>query len=311
MRLGITILILVAVIFGSGYWYTAFGIPCNTPIYYRIGDIDSRFETDKAELVRISQRAEKVWEDALLEDLFVYDENAKLPINLVFDDRQREADLEEELREDLDAKEGMSENVAEQYEKLILEFRKLKRDYEARVVAYESRLSAYNRTVSEWNKKGGAPESEMEELREEQEALEGEKRRLEASAAQLNNLVSQLNAIGARGNSLITDYNTIVKEYNEHFAETKEFTQGDYTGESINIYQFNNEEELVTVLAHEFGHALSLGHVENSESIMFHFMNDQKLEEGITPEDTAEYHKICSQEKSGIVTFMQAIRNIF
>jgi predicted Zn-dependent protease len=295
MRLGFLLLILIAVLFGSGFWYRAFDGVCDVPIRYHIGEVDERFGTDREELKRIAGRAERIWEDNLGRDIFVYDEKAKLPVNLVFDERQKNADIEAELREDLEAKEGMTGEVATEYDRLIAEFRKLKRSYESRVATYETKLESYNSTVAEWNGKGGAPESAITDLRKEEGALREEQGELESLAEKLNGVVAQLNAIGARGNLLIEDYNTVVEEYNSKVEETGEFTQGDYTRDAISVYQFNSEDELVVVLAHEFGHALALGHVENEKSIMYHLMEAQRAGVGLTEEDTAEFERVCAE----------------
>lgn len=310
MRLGFLLLVLGATLFGSGYWYTFFDTTCKTPIQYHIGTIDPRFGTDKEELVRIAKNAEMIWETPLGKDLFVYNENSELPINLVFDERQENAVHAEELREDLSQKEGMSESVGAQYETLIVEFRALKKKYETQVVRYEENLLAYNTEVTDWNKKGGAPNDVIQKLEATQEELINTQSELESQAKKLNQLVEKLNAIGARGNSLIIDYNTIVEEYNNEFSETEEFTQGDYTTETINIYQFDTEEELTIVLAHEFGHALSIGHVAGAHSIMYYFMEEQQVAKGLSTEDIVEFNTICEQ-KSVIEQLISTIRNSF
>ncbi len=295
MRIGLLLLVLIATLFGSGFWYTHIDTSCAVPVHYRIGDIDSRFGTSDEEIIRIAHNAENVWESEPNQELFVYDPSASLPINLVFDERQENADIEAELREDLEVKEGMSESVGAQYEKLITEFRTLKRQYENRVGAYESSLKKYNNEVSDWNEKGGAPEAELVELRKTENSLKEEQIALEELAENLNAIVTELNRIGARGNNLIKDYNTIVEDYNERFSEGHEFTQGDYTREAINIYQFDSEEELTIVLAHEFGHALALGHVQNEQSVMYRTMETQTTEEGVTDEDIAELRRVCDE----------------
>jgi hypothetical protein len=310
MRLGLLLLVLFATLFGSGYWYNTFNTVCRVPMHYHIGSIDERFGTDTEEIKRIAKNAEAVWENPFDEELFVYDESKGFPINLVFDERQETANLEEELKEDLTTKEGMSESVSAQYESLIKEFRSLKKAYEEGVIAYERKLEAYNTQVTEWNNKGGAPKEELEKLHTTQNALIKEQYTLESRALKLNELVSKLNAIGARGNSLITDYNTIVNEYNDTFSTAREFTQGDYTGKAIHVYQFDSEDELTIVLAHEFGHALSLNHVENEKSIMYPVMGAQEKSEGITPEDKAEFEHVCN-DKSIAVRILGLVSDLF
>lgn len=295
MRSGTLLVILAVTILGGGFWYEHATGVCRVPVTYRIGTIDERFSVSADELRRMALRAEAIWEEGTGVDLFVYteDEDA-LPINLVFDDRQEKADLEAEYREDLEAKEGMTESVAKQYEDLIAEFRKIKKQYETRVVAYETSLQAYNAEVTEWNDKGGAPQEVADELNEKEKDLRGEYEELDALSTKLNNIVTDLNQIGARGNSLIADYNSIVEKYNREFSEAREFTQGDYTRQAISIYQFDTEDELVLVLAHEFGHALALDHVENEESIMYHFMEHQTPARGLTEEDMRIYVERCT-----------------
>lgn len=310
MRLGILLLFLITIVFGGGFWYEIFDQQCKTPVQYRIGTIDDRFGTTEAELLRIVKNAELLWEKQIGEELFAYAENGQLPINLIFDERQEKADLEKELRDDLQTKEGMSDSVASQYEQLITEFRTLKKDYEKKVIVYESKLKSYNSTVTTWNNKGGVPPAQMQELKLQQEELVSEQRGLETQAKQLNNIVNQLNLIGAKGNNIITDYNEIVEEYNTRFSEVHEYTQGDHSMEAINVYQFNSEEELTLVLAHEMGHALWLDHVENGESIMNRLMEEQTIANGLTSEDVTEFQRVC-KNKSFIQTLISLFQNAF
>ena len=306
MRLGILFLILIATLFGSGYWYSVFSAPCKVPIQYHIGTVDERFGAQKDALISIAKKAEAIWEEKLGKELIVYDEMGDLPINFIFDERQKNADIEAELKDDLDAKKGMSDSVAEQYQPLIKEFRTVQKNYESRVGAYESNLTAYNDEVAKWNAQGGVTPDHLQELKKKEEALSEEKKALEALAKKLNTLVSKLNAIGAKGNVLVKDYNTVVSEYNERFDESKEFTQGDYTGDAIHIYQFDSEDELSIVLAHEFGHALSLDHVKGEKSIMYHLMEKQRIGDGPSAEDLAEFDRVCNQKRS----FSSVVRSL-
>ena len=311
MRFNIIILFFVAVIFGGVYWSNRLQIACDTPIRYRVGSVDERFDTDITEMKRIAENAEAIWEDRLNTVLFTYDESEdSLPINLIFDERQENAIHESELRADLEAKEGMSESVAREYERLIAEFRTLTKSYESRVVTYETSLKKYNSEVEEWNDKGGAPQHVVDVLREDEASLKKEQSELEALAVKINAIVDGLNRIGAKGNKLITDYNTIVDAYNREFSEAREFAQGDYTHDAINVYQFNSEEELTLVFAHEFGHALSLGHVENEVSIMYHLMGEQSTKSGLSAEDIEEFQGVC-EERPLPVRILRSLKTLF
>lgn len=295
MRSGFASMLIVAVLFGSGYWYYTVGAVCKVPIAYSIGTIDPNFGLTVEEARAAISGAESVWEDATGRNLFTYDPDAKFTINFVFDERQAEAEAEVKLKEEIDARENKSDSVKYQYELLLQKYEDLRTDYENRSGAYEERLQAYNAEVDRWNKAGGAPQDVFQDLEDEQQALSREQKELNAISYGLNKLVKEMNTIGDEGNRIIGDYNEVVTEYNKRFSEEKEFTQGDYQGNLINIYQFDSFDELQVVLAHEFGHALSLDHIESSKSIMHHFMSEQSLEDGVTVGDRAEFERVCGE----------------
>lgn len=286
-------MLLLAVLFGSGYWYYTASAICDVPIAYRVGSIDSRFGITREEVRAAVSTAESLWEDATGRNLFTFDGAARLSINFIFDERQQEAIAEQKLREELEDKEGESDQVKQEYEELLDEYDSLKGLYEEQAVEYEKRLRAHNAEVAKWNEAGGAPPDVYGDLSRHQEELAADQKKLNTIAYELNELVEKMNAIGDEGNSLISDYNEVVDKYNSRFHESHEFTQGDYQGDAINIYQYNSTTELEIVLAHEFGHALNLEHVEGTESIMYHFMEAQTLEEGITDFDLGEFERVC------------------
>lgn len=296
MRASLTTLLLLAVIFGSGYWYYTASAVCDVPIAYRLGTIDPRFEINIDQVRTALSSAESLWEDATGRNLFTYDEENGLPVNFIYDERQQVTDVEHELRNELDEKGGVSDSIRDEYTKLLDQYETLKKGYNSRVTQYENKLRDYNEEVATWNEKGGAPKDVYELLAEKQRALSSEQQELNKISYQLNQMVQKINQIGAQGNKIVSDYNEIVETYNERFSEAREFTQGDYQGDAITIYQFDTTDELVVVLAHEFGHALSLGHVENEESIMYHFMEAQTPEKGISEEDLEAFVHMCGTE---------------
>jgi len=103
-------------------------------------------------------------------------------------------------------------------------------------------------------------------------------------------------------------------QFNEQFGESREFTQGDYQGDKISIYTFLDEAELVRVLVHEFGHALGIGHVENSESMMYHLMSNQPTIARLSVEDTQAFFAVCGQDndlKNRLITNITQFINNF
>ncbi|NCN52773.1 matrixin family metalloprotease [Candidatus Parcubacteria bacterium] len=289
-------LLIVALIGGAYVWYANAGMPCRTPLTYSIGTIDPRFNLSEEEVRAALADAEALWEDAAGEDLFVYDEKSSVTVNLTYDDRQQLTDQQQYLSATLEQRKELSEEVKQKYDELLAEYKTLKVTYEARVRAYESRLDVYERNVEKWNAQGGAPTDEYAALNAEKKSLAAEQKKLQQDGAKLNGLVSDLNALGEQGNGLVTTYNNIAQKYNDQFGSNghdEQFTQGDYQKNVITIYEYRNAEELRLVLAHEFGHALGLDHVDDSTSIMYFLMNDQQLTKGISSSDMAELRAVC------------------
>ncbi len=314
MRIGFTIVLMVTLVFGGGYWYyTALAI-CNVPLSYRIGTIHTQFGLTEGEAQNAISEAESLWEDGTSRNLFTSDAEGKIVINFVYDERQQRSDEEALYRKTLEQKEGISDTVRSDYENLLDKYEKLRSDFRKETNSYENQLSVYNDEVAKWNKQGGAPKDIFERLQDTQNALSEEEDQLNAKSAQLNEIVRKMNLLGDRGNSLINDYNSLASEYNSLFSEEKEFTQGEYENKVVNIYEFDTQEELVLVLAHEFGHALSLGHVEETTAIMHHTMGEQRLSTGLTLEDKVLFEKQCGTEDSipnAVRLLVEALRRAF
>ena len=68
--------------------------------------------------------------------------------------------------------------------------------------------------------------------------------------------------------------------------------------EFIRIYQVRSEQGLVTVLAHEFGHAIGIGHVNEADSIMAARIESQLADgfpQRLNVADIAALDAVCEQ----------------
>lgn len=285
--------LMCACIGGGFYWYRFVQSECKVPVSYRVGAVDERFALGQSEIRNVLSDAESIWEDATGRNLFSYDETADVTVNFVFDERQQATDAEEVARLSLDDQQEMSADIRAQYERMIAEYERVKASYQGRVRTYEERLAIHNEEVGTWNAQGGAPPDIFARLQREEKELSSESQNLNDIARQLNRLVASINALGERGNQAVAAYNEKVAWYNRLFGTEREFTQGEYTGNAINIYQFESIDELRRVLAHEFGHALSLEHVEGESSVMHYLMEGKYADTMLSSADLAEYARVC------------------
>ena len=293
MRSGFLLALMITLVFAGGYLYNLAQAVCPVPISYRIGVLDDRFGLSEDEAKVAVAEAAEVWESATGQNLFTYDDTASFAVNFIFDERQAFLNEEGNFRDRLEAAENINEALTETHATLLEDYNALKTAYANKVDSYEANLRAYNQTVHQYNQEGGAPPEKFAELEEEKETLDKERQSLNSMAAQLNDMVDKINDIGDRGNALITNYNENVGEFNERIGDKREFTQGDYQEGRINIYTYQDERELQTVLIHEFGHALSLDHVEGEESFMYFLIGGQPADMMLSEFDLTEFNRVC------------------
>jgi hypothetical protein len=242
--------------------------PCSRPITYSIGSFDDRFGISREAFIKNLSEAETIWETAADRNLFEYKDGGKLIVNLIYDYRQAST-------QQLSTLENTIDSAQMRYTSLKAEYTRLK----AKVAAEKAELEAMVRSF-ESQKKRNAEQAAV--IRAKQEAVNRDIDALNSTAATLNALAKELNLT-------VDAYNDISTSAGEAFDEG-EFAS-DKTGERINIFQYSNGIKLDRVLAHEFGHALNMGHVENNQSIMYYLNSGTSFE--LTEQDMGELIRIC------------------
>lgn len=249
-------LVFLGVIAGfSFYFYNQ--QPCVQPIHYKIGTFDSRFNISKTDFETDIVKASDIWSKDMGKELFVYDPNGALTINLIYDKRQAAAQQNAVTVNQINQSTESASMVQTQF--LALE------------VNYKESLAEYNTMLAQ-----------------KQDYNATEQKRLEVNA-----LAEQINALVKKYNYLVTTVNTNINTVNQSAGQ--EFEEGEYvydsSGKRINIYEFKTNAELVRVLAHELGHSLGLDHNSNPKSIMYYL--NQSTNDVPTVEDTNALEAVC------------------
>lgn len=281
-------LFVLLLLFGFGYYYKEDIVRfyqnalsqvflCQQPITYSIGSIDPRFGLTKEELISNISKAEKIWEAPINKQLFEYSTSAdwrrEIKINLIYDYRQKATDALKNIGITINSDQTTYNELKTKYDSFVASYNNQKAQLNEMIAAYNAEKTAYEKGKRNSN-------SQISDLNNQADTIN----QLEDS---LNSLVDNINSLATSLNGLASQLNIQVNSYNTIGAGAgKEFNEGEYisdaSGKTINIYQFNNTDQLVRVLAHELGHALGLGHLSNPKAIMYY------LNEGVNEKLTAD-----------------------
>ena len=225
--------------------------PCDTPITYKLGEVDSGYGLTKQQFLTDLSSAGEIWDTVVKKNLFAYDSNGKITVNLIYSDRQAISDNLNQLENKLQGGKVSLQALESEYKNLQADF--------------QEKLKSFNDKVNSFKK--NATEDEYNQLLTEQAELKAE-------ADKLNSLAGELNLS-------VKEYNFAVSQYNQGLGTLQEAITsrpeaGIYNGSipKIDIYLTSSSAELTHTLAHEFGHALGLAHTTSAQSIMYPLTNE-------------------------------------
>jgi hypothetical protein len=260
-------------------------MPCDTPLPYRLATIDPKFNLTESQALKATTQAAAIWEQAYGKPLFTHspaNTPGQLTVAFSYDDRQR-------LRTELTDQENALDTAKTSLQNRIAA-------YDLKLAAFKERAAQLNKEIEAWNAKGGAPKDIYAELTRRAATMTAE-------AASLTKEAAKLNAETRSYGTSVETLNATVGTYNALLDTKPEEGLYNPADQSITIYVLGSTEELVSTVAHEFGHARGMDHLPNPSAIMYTYANSNIVP---TPEDLAELAKVC-QRQNRLAVLLRAL----
>ena len=244
----------------------------DSPLQYRIADLDPRLNISKQKMIEISQEAAAIWERGTGKRYFVYDPKATFTVNLVFDQRQVRSMKRTENLKNLEQEKQLWLDENQKLLKLKQDSQQLHTQLELQKIKYQAQLNAYASAQKKYLNKSNTKNLNL--LLERTKLLKQQRDVLQILINDHDLNHQQIQVKTDELKQLHEQLTQSVDRFNQNFAPLL-VHKGQFKGKQIFIYEFSSIDDLRLTLAHEFGHALGLKHTHNPKSLMYPRIKEQ------------------------------------
>lgn len=260
--------------------------PLDTRLRYKIGHVDPRFNISDKHLQDLAQQATDIWFMGTQKQFFVFDPNAQLSINLIYDQRQADTEARNTQITYIEQHRTYTDHERQKLNQLEFDLNYYKQQIDQLKAHYQDRLNHYNQQVEDFNQSHESrSQAGLEHLKFQKQQLQYDQQQLQQQIEGFNHKVAVLNTQVHTVNQMNQQVNQSIDEFNRRF-QPRLFDKGVFNGREINIYEFQSDDDLRLTLAHEFGHALGLNHSQEPRSLMYPVLEKQDFKNfSLTPAD--------------------------
>lgn len=235
--------------------------PCNASITYTIGTFDDRFGISKEEFRKTIDDATKEWNRAASKELFAYTPNGSMKINLVYDARQEDAQKLQQMDPGIDKMEASLKALDQ-------EFQIKKKQYDE----HKLRIAV---------------------LKNDEELYKKELAILETEKIAVKKIIAKRDLLYKKYEDSVDYYNILsVSRRGEDYEVGRYYTSNNR--KQLDVYEFQDSQDLERLLMHEFGHALGLDHTSSIKDVMYELNKSTNIH--LTMNDIRELKQRCGEQ---------------
>lgn len=258
---------------------------CQTPVLWRIGQLDPAFDLTAEQAEQAAHNAAAQWNKAFAQQLFRYDSLDGFPINFQYDQRQQQMLQQALLERNIQRYDSTIDRRAATLQQQSQQLQQHQREFEQQNQQLAADIAAFEQQAASANQRNIAA------LQQQQQLLQQRQLQLQQQAQQLNEQQAQLQREQRYLNDTVADRNALLPTQQPLAAAEvglMEITNGQ---RRMTIFAYSNPAALQLTIAHEFGHALGLGHTDSDSSVMHYALNPQQR--SLTAEDIDALKQQC------------------
>lgn len=258
---------------------------CQTPVLWRIGQLDPAFDLTAEQAEQAAHNAAMQWNKAFARELFRYDSLDGFPINFQYDQRQQQMLQQALLERNIQRYDSTIDRRAATLQQQSQQLQQRQREFEQQNLQFSADIAAFEQQAANLNQRNAAA------LKQQQQLLQQRQQQLQQQAQQLNEQQEQLLREQRYLNDTVADRNALLPQQQPLAAAEVGLMEISNGQRRMTIFAYSNPASLQLTLAHEFGHALGLGHTDGDSSVMHYAINPQQ--KGLTAEDIAALKQQC------------------
>ncbi|MEN9561591.1 MAG: hypothetical protein RIQ56_864 [Candidatus Parcubacteria bacterium] len=269
---------------------------CQYPVNYYIGNIDPRFNLSQADVSAAAHSAATLWENAVGKELFAEGPSSKaVAVHFVYDSRQNSQDNSTSDKNALETESLRMEQINSALKQISSALSGLGTVIDREREMLQNETSSYESDVRALNTQGGGTTAQLNSYELRRIAIENKRNALTQKSLLYQEIIQMLKQLSSIATSQNESLQERVAAFNSLTNTAKDTVSGEYTEDgytrTLRVYQFASQQDLHRTLAHELGHALGLGHVFISGSLMS--LENNGLAPAITSADLKEFYRVC------------------